>query len=269
MSRIQGDAMKKLRTLKIVVLVVVVLIAVAMIGLYLGADALATTGVERGATYAMGVNTTVDSLHLRLLSGGLTMRGLTVANPEGYASDHFLKSGTFDVQVQPASVFGDPVVIDHFELDGLDVNIEQKLTGSNVGAITDNLKRLASAKTEEDKGPGKKVKVSRIVIKDVVAHFHLPTSAAGTGPITVKVPEIVMTDVDSGRPQGILISQLVAKIVPAVLAQVARDAQGVVPGDVLGSLDKNIASVKSQLDESGKKLQDAFGGILNPGNKGK
>ena len=107
--------MKKLRA---ILIVLAVLIAVVVGVLLFGVDMIAKAGVEKGSTYAMGVDTTVDSLNLRLMSGGLTMDGMTVANPEGFTSHHFLRTGEFDLQLQPDTILGDPVVIDSFELDG-------------------------------------------------------------------------------------------------------------------------------------------------------
>ena len=75
--------MKKLIKLVAVLLILLVLATVA-VALYI--DTIAKTAIERGATYALGVETTLGSADVGLLSGTFSMGDLTVANPAGFES---------------------------------------------------------------------------------------------------------------------------------------------------------------------------------------
>ena len=190
---------------RIILGIVLLLILAVVLGVLL-IDSIAKSGVQKGASYALGVQTTVDSVDVRLLDGQVIMKDLKIANPEGFDSPRLAHMGRFDIQGDPGSLFSDAVQISKLELAGLELHIEQTLGSSNVSKIMDNIKRLSKDK-EASEGPSKKVNVDLVVIKDVQAHFHL----LGGPPLSVEVPKIELKDVsseDSGGVAGQLASQL-------------------------------------------------------------
>ena len=237
----------------LVAIVIAVLIAVGLAWYFI--DAIAKTGIEKGATYALGVETTVDKLSLSLLKGTMTMDGLTVSNPEGYTTPHLIRSGRFDLKVDPGTVLKDKVVINQFHLDGLDMNIEQKgLRQSNVSVIMGNLKRLKGPDKQEPEKPkeepsGKKVVVDRIVIENVVANIHL----ASMGSKTVKVPRIELEKV-SNDSDGIAVSELTARLLPAILAAVLEEGDDVIPDDLADALDDDLDGAVEALGGNASEL---------------
>ncbi len=227
----------------IVTLVVLVVLAVAAAWYF--ADSLAKTGVEQGGSYAMGVPTTVKELTLSLLQGTLTMDGLRVANPAGFEGEHALQTGRFDLALRPASLFGDTVEVSKFELDGLDVQIVQRLDGTNVGKILESLQRFGGqggreeAPVPEEDQPGKRVKVDRIVIRNVTGTFHLlPETGAGQK-ITVRVPEVVLSGVSSDG-SGVAMGELLSRIVPAVMEALLEKGEGRLPANLLANLESQV-----------------------------
>ena len=237
----------------LVAIVIVVLIAAGLAWYFI--DAIARTGIEKGATYALGVETTVDDLSLSLLGGTMTMDGLTVSNPEGYTTPHLVRSGRFDLKVDPGTVLKDKVVVNRFHLDGLDMNIEQKgLRQSNLSVIMGNLKRFKGPDKQEPDKPkeepsGKKVVVDRIVIENVVAHVHL----ASIGSKTVKVPRIVLENV-SNDGQGLTISELTARLLPAILAAVLEEGGDIIPDDLADALDDDLDGAVKALGGNASEL---------------
>ena len=243
--------MKLTRTIRIVlgllvVLVVIVVVALGMI------DSLAKRGVESGATYALGVETTVDDLDLSLMGGSLRMDGLTVSNPEGYQTPHMMKSGRFNLAVRIGSVFGETVELPHFELDGLDINIEQKLMANNISEILENLNRFESQEPAEKK-PGKRVKIDRVLIKDVVANVQM-AGAGEAGRLSVKVPTIELENVSSDNADGILISELTARLVMAVLAAVVEQGGDIIPADTLKAISGGVSGLATAIGGNAANL---------------
>ena len=237
------------------VLLVLVVLAIVAVGVaWLMIDRIAKAGVEKGGTYAMGVPTTLEDMSVSLLGGRVTMDGLNVANPAGFNSDRLMHSGRFDLEVDAGSLLGETVNVKRFELDGLELNVEQQAAGSNVGKIIENLKQLSSGKTDEpaepEDGEGKKVKVDRIVVRNVHARFYLLSAK----PISVKVPEIVLTDVTSDNAAGVAVSQLAARIVPAIVAAVVEQGQGKVPADLLNDLDGQLDDLAAAAGERTARL---------------
>lgn len=242
--------MKKL-IVRLLLVVVLLVVAAGVVG-YVLIDVIAKAGVEEGGTYALGVQTNVDALNLSPFSGEMKMTGLKVANPEGFASPHLMHTGTFDLELVPGSLLGDTVEVRKFELDGLDVNIEQKVPQSNVSVILKNLERFADggAPAEEKPAGETKVKVDRITVRNVVATFHLPA----VGPLQVKVPAIELTNVTSDEADGVVIRELVVRLVPAILAAVLEKAQGIVPPDVLGVLNGDVSALSKALGGRAEEL---------------
>jgi len=237
----------------LVAIVIAVLIAAGLAWYFI--DAIARAGVENGATYALGVKTTVDDLSLSLLKGTMTMDGLTVSNPEGYTTPHLVRSGRFDLKVDPGTVLKDKVVVNRFHLDGLDMNIERKgLRQSNLSVIMGNLKRFKGPDKQEpdrrkEEPSGKKVVVDRIVIENVVAHIHL----ASIGSKTVKVPRIELANVSSDG-EGIAVSELTARLLPAILAAVLEEGDDIIPDDLADALGDDLDGAVEALGGNASEL---------------
>ena len=245
-----GKAIKKV--LVAIVIILVVIVAVVWFSL----DWIAKAAVEQGGTYALGVETTVEDLSLSILGGRLTMDGLTVGNPEGYRTPYLMKSGHFEVEVDTGSLFSDPIVVNKFELDGLEVNIEQKVGTSNVSEVLANVERLASGEEETEEQveeQGSKVKVDRIVIKNITANVQLLPIAGSATVLTVKVARLELNDVSTGE-EGATVSELIRQLVPAILAAIIEEGRGTIPGDLLGGLEESVARSAKAVGEKGTEL---------------
>ena len=130
--------MKKIILRIAVVLLVLIITAVAAVGFYL--DAIAKGAIERGATYALGVRTTLDDADLRPLSGRLSIGGLKVDNPEGFKGDYFMRLDQGGVAVRLGSLRQEVVDLPHLRLSGLDLNLERVKKEANYNVILENLK---------------------------------------------------------------------------------------------------------------------------------
>ncbi len=258
--------LKKIR--RILLGVLVGLVVLAMVG-WMWLDAIAKTAVEKGSTYALGVETNLDSMSLSLLRGRMVMDGLRIANPEGFSDSYLMKSGTFDVDLKTSSIFSDTIVLNKFELDGLELNIEQRVGGTNISKIMDNLKKFESEK-EEKEPSGKKVQIDTITIRNVVVHYKL---VSGLPPVTIKLPEVVLEDVASDDSGGIIVAELVGKMFVGILKAVVAKSEGLLPADLLRGVGGQVASaaeavgegVRDIAGEGGKNVKsvlDKLGTIL-------
>ncbi len=251
------------KALKILIgVVVVIAIVLAVAWFYI--DSIAKAAVERGATYALGVDTRVDSMSLSLLKGTLRMDGLIVSNPAGFKTPHLMKSGRFDVAIVLSSLMKDTVEISRFELDGLNMSIEQRLgAGTNVSVILNNVKTPGGAGKEEEKAKaegGRKVKIDRIVIRNVVAHIQVLPLGGKASTLDVRVPEIIMNGVTSDNTQGIAVSELVRRLLPAILAAVVEKGKGILPDGDLKELSGDVAAATQAVGQGAAKLVEKIGG---------
>jgi hypothetical protein len=242
----------------------IVVLAVLAVGIaWLMIDSLVKKGIQVGGQYALGVPTEVKDVRLSLLKGTLMIDTLKVSNPEGFKSPHVMQTGRFDLEVRPGSVLpGRPVDVRRFELDGLDINIEQLLKGNNISVVLDHVKKLTGGGSKDqprDQGEGRKLLVDKLVIKNVVAHVHLPVPGAGKD-LSVTLPAIELNDVTRDAPDGVTISGLVMRIVPAILAAVVEKGKGVIPADLSGILTGDVVATAQAMGGQASKLVEKMGG---------
>lgn len=254
----KGRTMRKL--LRLAVLLVILAVVVVAVGWYY-IDALAKTGVERGATYALGVPTTAAGVKVGLLAGTVRIDGLTVANPEGFTTPHLMRAGRFDLAVRTGSLFSDTIEVSRFELDGLDLHIEQKLGASNISTVLDNIKAKAGEPAPEagKEEAGKKVKADRIVVRNVTAHIQLLPVGGQAGTIDVEVPEIILENVTSDEAGGVAVAELTRRLIPAILTAVIGKARDVAPGANLDWLAGDVGATVNALGGRARDLVEQAG----------
>jgi len=233
------------------VLAVVVIVVVAGVVGYLWLDTIAKEAVQRGGTYAMGVDTTVDKVSLRPFAGQLQMQGLNVANPKGFNGAHLMQTGTFELELVPSSLMDKTIVLKKFELDGLDMYIDQQMPRSNISVIMDNLKKLGDEKPKEEKpSEGKNIRVDLITIRNVVAHVKVLV-----GPeLTIKIPEIQLKNVTGDNAAGVALPVLVARILPAIVAAVLESGKGVLPPELAMALRGDVSALTAQLGGQAQQM---------------
>jgi hypothetical protein len=226
------------------VLVVLVLLVLAGIGVALSVDRLASTAIERGGGYALGVETQVGSTDLGIMSGRIHLGDVVVENPEGFTSDHFLRLAEGSAEVELGTLLEDVVEVSSLSLTGLDVNLERQGGKSNHQVILDHIK---SREKDDEPGQapgaeeqGKGYVVRELVVEDVTVHADLLPVG---GELTVPVKQIRLTDVGSGSDRGILLWELSGVLVKAILAAVVESGQEL-PGEVLDSLKQNLGELE-------------------------
>ena len=216
---------KLLRILAVLALLLVVLLGIGVLFI----DRAVVTAVEKGGTYALGVETELDSADIGLGSFGL--EGLSVANPPGFEGAHFLALGSANLEVETGSILSEQIVAPLLELREVSVDLARGKGGTNYGVILKNLERFES-KDEPSESPeagGKTVLVQRLRIHDVTARVNL----IGVAPITVTIPEISVDDLDTG---GMTAGQIASLLVRTLLTSILQAGSGILPVDMLKDL---------------------------------
>lgn len=244
----------------------VVVALVLLLGAMLWVDRLAKAGVEYGATYALGVKTTLDSADVGIVRGSVAMDGLQVSNPQGFTQPDFLKLGHGGVEVSLASLRSDVVEVRKLELSGIVLNLEKNRDGqANYDAILANLKRFESTepKPQEPAKEGKKFIVRDLVIRDVTANVNV---VGLVGNVQVKIPEIELKDVGSDN-QGAAMGQVVAVVTKAIMLAVVEKGGGIIPADVLNGLGQGLGGLKSLASEGVAVVGDLGGKLGDVGKQ--
>ena len=113
--------------------VVVAIIAVAMTMFAGKLDGLIADAIETEGTAAIGTSVTVDSVETKLADGIAIVKGLAIANPDGYKADKALVIETFSAKVDYQTQIIEEVLINkpiiNAELTGTKSNFDALLEG--------------------------------------------------------------------------------------------------------------------------------------------
>jgi len=234
---------------RLVILLVLVVVVVGVVG-YVAIDRFAKTGVEQGGTYAMGVETKLDGIHMGLLSGNLSMNGLSVANPEGFKSEHFLSLGDGSVAVSLGSLMGDKVEIPKLTLSDITMALEKDGGKANYEVILENLAKLSS----EGDQPAEQAQGKRFVVNELlITNVDVRAEVIGGMAVPIHIDEIRLTDIGSDTDKGVLLKDLSGIIVTAIMSTVVQQAGDLLPGGIGEGLSGGLAAV-GDLGEFGMEV---------------
>ena len=260
-----------------IIAVLVVLLIVGIVGVvFLGLsqiDRIAKEAIERGGTYAMQVDTTVETVDVNLTAGTATMNGLNIANPNGFDTDHFINLGDSSASVNIETINSDTIVMPEITLSGIDVILDKGGNPSNYNTILNSLKRFESKEeaTPDSAQPGKKLVIDRLLLENInIRVANMPGLSLAVGDVAVNIPEIELRDV--GKEESMTTSEVINLVVKTVLAAAVEAGGGIIPGDVLGELGNGLAGLESLGDMGIKaisdlQLDDALGGVQEEINK--
>ena len=238
-----------MKAFKIIAVVVLVLI-IGLVGIIFFTvsqfDNLVKQGIQRGGTYALGVQTTVDSVNVGLFEGTFAMSGLRIANPEGYtAKDRFLSVGEGDVSLDTGSIRQEVIRLPTLNLTDVQLNLLKEKGKSNYDVIMDNLGRFES---KDDKTPpgqeggGQKYVIDRVVVRNVDVYAAMLPVGGDLTAAQVNIDEIVLTDV--GEPSGVKSAEVINIVIKGLLSAVLNKA-GSLPGDIVGELESGLKDLQS------------------------
>ncbi len=256
-------SVKKL--IETIILVVIILVALLLLGFELFGEHIVKTGIEAAGTKALKVGVTIDDLDLSIYKGQVRMRGLAVDNPAGYEQKHLLKLGTGEVKTRMKSLMSDTVQIESILLDEISLSIEQKGLSNNLQGILKSLPKAepGEPKEEAEKKPGKNLVVKNLKITNTTVKVKLlPVQIlpGGTDTVTLKLDPIEMKNL--GSEDKMTTAKLASKVMVAIAQGVAKQGAGVLPEDLLGSMQETLGNLGDLTDtfrKEGQKLLESGG----------
>jgi len=157
---------------KLIIAVIAVLIVITGLFLYLynNVDSIVKNGIERYGTDVCGTKVSVGSVDISLKSGRGTIRGLRVANPDGYSHDSVVELGDAIVAIDIGSINRDPIVITEIRVKSplVSAEVDEKLA-TNIGKIRGHVQqyqaRAAKPAGKQDAGFEKRIAIRSFVIE--------------------------------------------------------------------------------------------------------
>jgi len=245
--------MKTAKTIGIGIGLFVLALAAAMFFLVDNLDALIKNGIESQGSRVAGTRVTVADVDLDLGQARGTIRGLEVANPEGFSARPLFALGEISLQLDPASISGNRPTLEEvrilaprlrFELNS---RAESNLDRFNRGIAPGN----KGASTETAAGGEKRLRIRTLTIADAGAEIDL--SAIGKKSYSGTLPTLILHDV--GGSAGVSGEELARILFGAMTEALKKEAtrQGI------------DALIGQQLDRGTGKLQRKLDEKLGPG----
>ncbi len=261
---------KPAKLLTIIVSVIVVIVLVVLAGINVFADLALKIGIETAATRALNVGVSVDDVDLSILGGKLDIANLSINNPPGYQHDKLLKMKSCKVQVSVGSLLSDTIKVKEFNLDGIDLVIEQKnITNNNIRDIINSISAQREKEQEPDKKAapsGKKIQIEKLRISNVTVKAKLLPVPGKADTVTLKLSPIEMNNLGSdGKLDGVELSR---RILLALADGVAREGAGILPKnltDTMKSALDRAVQLGGTAAEGGKKLIGTGKDVIDTG----
>ena len=261
--------------MKIVVRASVVLVLLLVVGVVVALfslDSVAKGIVERQGSKAVGTAVGLDSISIRPIAGSAKIAGLSVANPEGYRAPSILSVKRGEVEVRVGSLLSDRPEVPKIEIDGVAVSIEQKIGGSN---LKDLLRGMKDASDQAPKDPTtgdeevQRFQVDRLTIRDIAVTAQIIPVGGGVSDLTFTIEEVEVEDLDEGNAEGLLMDELVGKVVGAVMAAVVEQLAIKAPGELVAGLGNLVDSlgIPDATMKIGGAVVDLGGGIVEGAGK--
>ncbi len=270
------------KTLKIVLISLGILVALLVIvgGVaLLSLDSMLETGVRKGGSYALKTPVELESAKLSVVHGTVSLKGFSVANPQGFDPGKALSFSEVSAGVEPGSIFEEVIVVPEVVIRRPEVSIVGSLKdGSNIQKLLKNLDETvgssggakepgtparpdAPAQAPADEGPGRGLKIGRILIED--AKVSLGADILGGEPASVTLPKLEIKDIGTGPDGSASPAEVAQKVLSAILAESAKSSGKL--GDVMRQINRQAGVVKQiggELQEMGKGLGKEIGDDL-------
>ena len=238
-------------------LVLIVLLVIAVVAVTLSLDKIIKKGVETVGPQLTQVEIKLDGVSLSLLSGGGSINGLFVGNPQGYKTPSAIVVGQAGLSLQPASLLSDKIVIRSINVQAPEITFEGDLKGNNISKILENIEAASgggggtpSAQPAPASGPSKKLQVDDFVIAG--GKIKLSTGLLAGKAVTVPLPNIHLTGLGAG-PEGIDAGELTRVVMKAINKETLAAVK-----DALANAGKS--AVTDVVGETGK---DAAKGVTD------
>ncbi|MBL8859952.1 MAG: hypothetical protein JNL28_15700 [Planctomycetes bacterium] len=243
-----------------IALALVLLVGIGLLVAVLMIDKLVKAAIETGGSRAAGVSVTLSSADVSLGAGGLGLSGFAIHNPKGFKDEPFVSIGSAQAKWQNSSLLSREMVVEEFELSGVQILLEHRDGGTNFGPILDALAGGGKAAPgPEAEASSRTLIVKRIVVRDVKASVFiagLTQDSAG-----VVIPKIELNDFRSDGSTTEIVGALTRTIVDALLSSTLDAGGKNLPKEILSGLERKVDALKSEakgvLDRA-KDLKDAF-----------
>jgi hypothetical protein len=259
---------KLLKGVGITAMSMAALVLAALVAIIFFTHSTVGKAISMGASQALGVEVTLNNVKLSPFRGQISFDDLAVKNPEGYENATFLDLKHADIEMQPRTLLTDRVRVEHMELKGVRVVIEQKGLTSNLQDIVGHINAQAEAHPS-----GKKMVIDCLDISDITVKIKLIPLPGRIDTVPLKLAPIQMKNLGEDKPLNT--AELTSRIILAIVAGILQQAVGILPDDLVkaagaalgttSNVGKVLLSTGAEVGGSLIKEAGRVGGVLFEG----
>jgi hypothetical protein len=211
----------------VVALVAVILVGAGVaVGTYFlsNLNSLVAGAIEKHGSQVTETQVDVSGVEISLREGRGSIRGLRVANPDGYAAPSAFSLGHITLDLDLGSVREDPIVIDEIRVQGPLIHAELTQSGSsNVDELRKRVQAYTSGSSNSEKNRDpKKIRIKKFVFEE--GRVLVDASAMGIEKKEITLPEIHLANVggSQGAPPDQIAKIVVTTVAKNVSSEIAR-----------------------------------------------
>jgi len=210
------------------VLVLLLVIGLAAVSVII--DRRATEAIQEHVASALGVPASLDRASVSLLTGGLGLSGLRVANPPGFEAPEVISMGRGDGRVRLTTFFNEVVEIPELSLTDMEIRLERRDGRGNYESIVTHY--LREGRHVGD--PDRRYVIDELVVEDALVHLDLLPDVGDAAQLVVPI-ELRLTGVGE-EEAGLMLQEVVGVAVQAIFEAALARAAEELPGAVLQEL---------------------------------
>ena len=213
-----------------------VVVVGAIVYLVTSLDGIVKRQIEQHGSRLTGTRVSLEGVEIDLVAGSGTIRGLRVANPEGFSSGDAIRLQTIALAIDLGSLGSQPLRIEQIEIGEVDVRLEVDERGrSNIDALRRHAADSGSDTTSSKAGEAEADEATRIAIGRLeFAGGQIVTQGIHTQgkERNVAFPGLSLRNLGgpNGEPPGAIGQEVfvafASRVVRSVATREARDALG-------------------------------------------
>lgn len=230
----------------IAAVVIVIIIATAGVWFFTRLDQIVAGVIESEGSAATQTAVRVGDVSIDLRGALASLADLTIANPEGFGGTAF-DLGNFSVQIDPASVTTDTIVLEEVIVSGARLDIIQRGARNNMRELLANL-QAGGDEPAADSGQGKKLIIDRFVLAGASASVSAPDIDEAR---EIDLPTIQLDGI--GRESGgVTGAQAARQVLEPVIERALRST----------AVESFRQEAQDKVDEVKDRLLDSLGDAL-------
>ncbi len=232
--------------MKKILLGIAVVMALGIVGgawwLYSSLDSLVASAIRTYGPDITGVSVKLSSVKIKPADGSATLSGLVIGNPKEFKASHAIALGEISMALDINSLTRDVIVIREIQIIKPDVSYEYTSHGTNLDVIQHNidnyLAKTLGGKTEpKDKGPGKKMIIDHLYVKDGKINFSADMLKGKD--VTVPLPNLHLTDIGK-KSNGATAADVTKQILGAITQSATRAVSSINVGGIMEGAKEGV-----------------------------